>query len=80
MYKHLRHLAWLGYIAVMPNLYSDGGMRKCLIGTLKSLRSGRGRAYADIEASRQRASTFSWTMIAREPLEYWASVWEADSL
>ena len=53
MYKHLRHLASLGYIAVMPNLYSDGGMRKCLIGTLKSLRSGRGRAYADIEASRQ---------------------------
>lgn len=52
MHKHLRHLAGLGYIAVMPNLYSGGGMRRCLIGTLKSLRSGRGRAYADIEASR----------------------------
>ncbi len=53
MHKHLRHLADLGYLAVMPNLYTDGGMRRCLIGTLKSLRTGRGRAYADIEAARQ---------------------------
>ena len=53
MHKQLRHLAQLGYIAIMPNLYAAGGMRKCLIGTLRSLRSGRGRAYADIEAARQ---------------------------
>jgi carboxymethylenebutenolidase len=53
MRKQLAHLANLGYLAVMPDLFSMGGMRKCLIGTMSSLRSGRGRAYADIEAARQ---------------------------
>jgi carboxymethylenebutenolidase len=52
MHKHLRHLARMGYIAVMPNLYAGGGMARCLAGTLRSLRTGRGRAYADIEAAR----------------------------
>jgi len=53
MRKQLQHLAGLGYIALMPNLFADGGMRRCLFGTLKSLRSGQGRAYADIEAARR---------------------------
>ena len=53
MHKHLRHLAAMGYLAIMPDLYTHGGMRRCLIGTLKSLRTGRGRAYADIEAARR---------------------------
>ena len=52
MVKQVRHLAGLGYLALMPDLYTDGGARRCLIGTLRSLRSGRGKAYADIEAAR----------------------------
>lgn len=53
MVKQVRHLAGMGYLALMPNLFTDGGMRKCLISTLRSLRSGRGKAYHDIEAARQ---------------------------
>ncbi len=53
MVKQVSHLAGLGYLALMPNLFTGGGMRKCLIGTLRSLRSGRGKAYLDIEAARR---------------------------
>jgi carboxymethylenebutenolidase len=54
MRLQLGQLAGMGYLALMPNLYTDGGMRRCLISTLRSLRSGRGRAYSDIEAARRR--------------------------
>ncbi|MGV8896169.1 MAG: dienelactone hydrolase family protein [Rhodoglobus sp.] len=53
MRKQVAHLASLGYLAVMPDLYSDGGARKCLVATMRAMRSGTGRAYADIEAARQ---------------------------
>lgn len=53
MRKQIVHLASLGYLAVMPDLYSDGGARKCLVATMKAMRSGTGRAYLDIEAARQ---------------------------
>jgi carboxymethylenebutenolidase len=53
MRKHVAHLAKLGYITAMPDLFSEGGMRKCIFATFRSLRSGTGRAFADIEAARQ---------------------------
>ncbi len=53
MRKQVAHLASLGYLAVMPDLYSDGGARRCLVATMKAMRSGTGRAYVDIEAARQ---------------------------
>jgi carboxymethylenebutenolidase len=53
MRKQVAHLARLGYIAVMPDLFTEGGMRKCIFTTFRSLRSGTGRAYADIETARQ---------------------------
>ncbi|MBC7590478.1 MAG: dienelactone hydrolase family protein [Salinibacterium sp.] len=53
MRLQVAHLASLGYLAVMPDLYSNGGMRKCLTSTMKAMRSGSGRAYLDIEAARQ---------------------------
>ena len=53
MRKQVAKLASLGYLAVMPDLYSDGGARKCLVATMRAMRSGTGRAYADIEAARQ---------------------------
>jgi carboxymethylenebutenolidase len=53
MRRQVDRLAGSGCLALMPDLYSDGGMRRCLVSTLRSVGSGRGRAYADIEAARQ---------------------------
>ena len=54
---HLRtqadRLAAAGYLTLGPNLFSDGGMRKCVIGTMRALGSGRGKPVTDIEAARQ---------------------------
>lgn len=55
MRKHIAHLATLGYLAVMPDLYSQGGARRCLAGTMRALRSGSGRAYVDIASTREWA-------------------------
>ena len=53
MRKQVRHLAGMGYLALMPDLFSDGGFRRCISATMRSLSSGEGRAYADIESARQ---------------------------
>lgn len=53
MRKHVVRMAELGYLALMPNLYTEGGMRRCISATMRSLSSGEGRAYADIESARQ---------------------------
>jgi len=53
MRKQVAHLASLGYLALMPDLFSAGGMMRCMGATMKALQSGRGRAYADIEAARR---------------------------
>ncbi len=53
MRKQVRHLAGLGYLALMPNLFTEGGARKCLTATFRALRAGEGRAYNDIEAARR---------------------------
>ncbi len=52
MRKQVAHLASLGYLALMPDLFSNGGMRRCLVGTMRAMRSGTGRAFHDIEAAR----------------------------
>ncbi len=49
----------MGYLTLAPDLFSDGGTRRCLAATIKSLSSGQGKAYADIEAARQ------WLLAAR---------------
>lgn len=46
-------LASAGYLTVGPDLFSDGGAARCIVGTFRSLVSGRGKPLADIEASRQ---------------------------
>ncbi|MEP6480789.1 MAG: dienelactone hydrolase family protein [Rhodoglobus sp.] len=53
MRKQVAHLADLGYLALMPDLFTAGGVRRCIGATFRSLRSGTGRAFADIEAARQ---------------------------
>jgi carboxymethylenebutenolidase len=52
MRKQAAHLANLGYLTLMPDLYTEGGFRKCIGATGKALRSGKGRAWADIESAR----------------------------
>ena len=52
MRRHVERLASLGYLTLMPDLFSDGGAVRCLVATFRALTSGRGRAYADIEAAR----------------------------
>jgi carboxymethylenebutenolidase len=52
MRKHVARLADMGYVVLMPNLFAEGGARRCLMATFRSLKSGTGRAFADIEAAR----------------------------
>lgn len=53
MQAQMKRLAQAGYLVVMPNLYSRGGVRKCLTATFKALSSGQGQAFEDIAAARQ---------------------------
>jgi len=52
MRKQAAHLTSLGYLTLMPDLYTAGGFRKCISATARALRSGTGRAWADIESAR----------------------------
>lgn len=52
MRRQAERLAQAGYLAILPDLFSQGGQRRCLRGTLASLKTGKGRAYRDIEAAR----------------------------
>jgi carboxymethylenebutenolidase len=52
MRKHADRLAGMGYLTLAPDLYSQGGARRCLVSTMVAMVSGKGRAFADIEAAR----------------------------
>ncbi len=52
MLRQARRLASAGYLILMPDLYTDGGARRCLIPTMRAALSGHGRAYQDIAAAR----------------------------
>lgn len=52
MRAHADRLAGRGFLTLAPDLFSAGGARRCLVGTFRALFSGRGRAFADIEAAR----------------------------
>ncbi|QMU76147.1 dienelactone hydrolase family protein [Streptacidiphilus sp. PB12-B1b] len=53
MRRQAERLARAGYLALMPDLYSEGGARRCLVSTMRAMGAGRGRPFADIEAARQ---------------------------
>jgi carboxymethylenebutenolidase len=53
MRAHADRLAAAGYLTLAPDLYSQGGARKCLVSTLAAMFSGKGRAFADLEAARK---------------------------
>ncbi|MFE4837425.1 dienelactone hydrolase family protein [Arthrobacter sp. NPDC056691] len=50
--RHADRLAAAGYLTLAVDLYSDGGPRRCLVGTMKSMITGEGRVFADIAAAR----------------------------
>ncbi len=49
---HADRLSRAGYLVVAPDLFSSGGMRRCVRATIKALAAGQGRPYADIESAR----------------------------
>ncbi|MER7789623.1 dienelactone hydrolase family protein [Streptomyces sp. NPDC097640] len=52
MLRQVERLARAGYLALMPDLFTQGGVRRCLVPTMRAALSGTGRAYLDIEAAR----------------------------
>lgn len=46
-------LAAAGYLTLGPDLFSDGGAKRCVVSTMRAMVSGQGKAYADIEAARR---------------------------
>lgn len=47
-----QRMASLGYLVMLPDLYSRGGARKCLRATFRALRDGEGQAFRDVEAAK----------------------------
>jgi carboxymethylenebutenolidase len=52
MKAQAQRLASAGYVVLMPDLYSRGGVRKCLTATFKALAAGTGQAFTDLEAAK----------------------------
>src|SRR5947208_2656360 len=46
-------LAAGGYVVVAPDLYSRGGMVRCVKSTFRDLFAGRGQAFDDLQAARR---------------------------
>jgi carboxymethylenebutenolidase len=59
MRRQAERFARAGYLALMPDLFTEGGARKCLNQTFREVSAGTGRSFADIESARQ-------LLIARE--------------
>ena len=53
MRRQCDRLAAAGYLAFAPNLFSDGGARRCLVATFKAINRGSGKAFNDLEAARR---------------------------
>ena len=53
MRAQAERLASAGYVVMMPDLYSRGGIRKCLTSTFRALASGTGQAFIDVEAAKE---------------------------
>ena len=53
MRSQITRMASAGYLVLMPDLFSRGGMRKCLKATFRALVDGTGQAYVDVEAAKQ---------------------------
>lgn len=54
MRRQVQRLAEAGYLALMPDLFTAGGARKCLTATFRALAAGHGRAFEDVESARSQ--------------------------
>jgi carboxymethylenebutenolidase len=52
MLRQAERLADAGFLTLAVDLFSAGGVRKCLISTFRALFKGEGRPFADIETAR----------------------------
>lgn len=52
MRRQVSRMASAGYLVLMPDLFIDGGPRRCLVATFRAMRTGEGRAFIDIESAR----------------------------
>jgi len=52
MRRQVLRMAEAGYLALMPDLFTEGGARRCLVATFRALMAGEGRAFVDIEIAR----------------------------
>jgi carboxymethylenebutenolidase len=52
MRRQVARMAEAGYLALMPDLFTEGGPRRCLTATFRALQAGDGRAFVDIESAR----------------------------
>jgi carboxymethylenebutenolidase len=52
MRRQVQRMAAAGYLALMPDLFTAGGARRCLVPTFRAIAAGHGRAFVDIEAAR----------------------------
>lgn len=52
MRAHADRIAGWGYEVVVPDLYSDGGVRRCLVATMRSRMTSKGKALVDTEPGR----------------------------
>src|ERR1700709_496632 len=47
------HLAAAGYLALAPDIYSRGGLLRCVKSTFQALFAGQGQAFTDLETARE---------------------------
>ncbi|MCG7322465.1 dienelactone hydrolase family protein [Arsenicicoccus bolidensis] len=60
MRSHADRIAGWGYVVVVPDLYADGGAKRCLVATMRAMQSGTGRAFVDLETARLWAVAQPW--------------------
>jgi carboxymethylenebutenolidase len=53
MRRNADRMARAGYLTLAPDLYSEGNRVKCMVSTMRSMQTGTGRAFADLEAARK---------------------------
>lgn len=51
--RHADRLARAGYLTLAVDLFSEGGARRCLVSTMRSMAAGTGRAFTDIATARK---------------------------
>jgi dienelactone hydrolase len=59
MRAQVERMCSAGYNVLMPDLYSRGGMRRCLTATFRALNDGKGQAFDDVEAAKNFLATRS---------------------